>query len=119
MIEASRIKALPPLKTNKRSYHLLVSFGLMILAAIMLLSWLFTDESLWQVYVQVRLLPWIGLTAVVLLAPSVYLYYKKNFSSAGSRLLVLLVSVVCHRRFASGDRSHTALPIEFAERSGN
>jgi hypothetical protein len=79
MIEASRIKALPPLKTNKRSYHLLVSFGLMILAAIMLLSWLFTDESLWQVYVQVRLLPWIGLTAVVLLAPSVYLYYKKKF----------------------------------------
>lgn len=77
MIESAKLNAVTPF-INNRSRHLAVAFGVMIFAAILFLIWLTIDENVWQYYAQLHLLPWIGATAVVLLAPVIYqLYHKK------------------------------------------
>ncbi len=78
MNEIVKSRTAAPFKDN-RSRHLAAAFGLMFLTAILFLGWLFVDENTLQYYFQLHLLPWIGATAVVLLAPSVYLLYYKKF----------------------------------------
>ncbi len=77
MTNATGLNAVNPLK-NDRSRHLVAAFGLMVLTAVVFLLWLLVDENTWQFYIQLRLLPWIAATAVVILAPSVYLFYHKK-----------------------------------------
>jgi hypothetical protein len=78
MIEATKLNSVKPL-TNNRSSHLLGAFGLMLGAFILFFSWLFIDENVWKFNFNLRLLPWIGATAVVLLSPTIYLLYIKKF----------------------------------------
>lgn len=77
MIDAAKINSFKPTAIN-RSGGLLVAFGLMLTAAAVFFGWLLIDEKFWQVNVNLRLLPLIAATAVVLLAPTAYLLYHKK-----------------------------------------
>ena len=78
MIEASRI---PPNKlfADDRAAHLTAALALIAGAIAAFFLWMLVDEDFWRLHVNFYLLPWIGATALVLLAPTAYLFYRKKF----------------------------------------
>lgn len=78
MIEASKINSITG-QTDFRSKHLAAAVALMTIAGLATLFWLLYDENGWRLGIQLKLLPWIGATAVVLLAPAAYQFYKGKF----------------------------------------
>ena len=63
---------------NDRSGHLLASFILIVGAVAVFFLWLLIDENSWRISINYYLLPWLGATALVLLAPTIYLIYHKK-----------------------------------------
>lgn len=78
MFDATRLNSAKPFADSRASF-LLAAFVLMAGALALLLIWLAADENFGHVSVDYYLLPWLGATAIVLLAPTAYLFYKGNF----------------------------------------
>lgn len=78
MIEAARLNSVKPFADNRLT-GLLAAFVLIAATVPLFLIWVFFDDSLLDLRLNFRLLPWIGITALVLLTPTFYLFYKKKF----------------------------------------
>jgi len=78
MIEAARLNTTKPYADN-RSRGLIAAFVLIAGTISIFLLWLLPDENFWRINVNFYLLPWIGATAIVLLLPTFYLFYRKKF----------------------------------------
>jgi uncharacterized membrane protein YciS (DUF1049 family) len=77
MIEARRFNSVKQM-TGSQLSPLSIAFGLMAGTLILFLAWLLIDDNFLRIHVNYYLLPWIGATAVVLLAPTIYLLYRKK-----------------------------------------
>ncbi len=78
MLEAAKLNQIKP-NAGARDNHLLTAFFLMLGAALVFFGWLLFGESLWSIDFDLYMLPWIGATAIVLAAPTIYLIYRKKF----------------------------------------
>lgn len=78
MINATRLNSIRPLADNQSGF-LTAAIVLTVGTAAIFVFWLLLGDSFWEIKINYRLLPWIGATAVVLLAPSAYLFYHKKF----------------------------------------
>lgn len=78
MIDAAKLNSAKPLAEN-RSIFLLIALALIIGTAAIFFIWVLTDENTWRINVNFHLVPWLGVTALVLLAPTGYLFYHKKF----------------------------------------
>lgn len=77
MLEAARLNPRTA-PVNNQSIHLLAALILVFGTIALFFLWLLIDENSWRININYRLLPWLGATAVVLVAPTIYLtYYKK------------------------------------------
>jgi hypothetical protein len=77
MFEATKLNSAKAL-TEHHSGIPKAAIGLMTGALGIFLVWMMTDDIFWRTRINYQLLPWIGATAVVLLAPSVYLFWRKE-----------------------------------------
>ncbi len=77
MFEAAKLNPAKAVTENHSGIPM-AAIGLMAGALIIFLVWMTTDEMFWRLRINYRLLPWIGATAVVLLAPVVYLFWRKK-----------------------------------------
>jgi hypothetical protein len=78
MFEAARLNK-PSMPTTDRGGQLFASFILIVGAAVTFFLWILIDDNSWRININYRLLPWLGATALVMLAPTVYLLYRKKF----------------------------------------
>lgn len=77
MIDASRLNPAKPFGANN-SNGLLISIALIAATVAIFLFWVFFGDSVWEINWSFQLLPWLFATALVLLAPTFYLYYHKK-----------------------------------------
>lgn len=79
MIDAAKLNsAIKPFPDNRGGF-LIAALALLIGTTAIVLFWFLMEDSAWRVNINLHLLPWLGVTALVLLSPTAYLFYRKKF----------------------------------------
>lgn len=78
MFEVTKLSRVTTSAAETDSRFPVAAIGLMAGALLIFFIWMSTDEFFWRTQVNYNLLPWIGATAIVLLAPVVYLFWRKK-----------------------------------------